>query len=33
MSSSGERVLAVLGGLVAAAIVFAVGFGVFTQMV
>lgn len=33
MSTSGERVVAVLGGLVAAAIVLAVGLGVFAQVV
>lgn len=33
MSSSSERVVALLGGLVAAAIVLAMGFGVFTQVV
>lgn len=33
MTSSGERVVAVLGGLVAAAIVLAVGLGVLGQVV
>lgn len=33
MTSSGQRVVAILGGLVAAAIVLAVGLGVFSQIV